>query len=136
MSSDNKQQSSTPTDDPVLSRLFARMPHEIANSFSDEQRTHLKVALGARSWGVHSVDWRTTVALPFLPWRFYVVFLCGRNRRQLRDGEKHLSAWAVSVIMLLLAAACTTAGLVLIYLAKSALGIDLIPGFSLGLWEN
>ena len=122
--------------DPVIARLFARMPSPVAASFTEEQLAHLKLALGARSWGSHSLDWRATVALPMVPWRFYIVFLCGRNRRQLREGERYLSAWATSVLMLVVAAGCVSAGLLLLYLAKSALGIDLIPGFSFGLWTS
>lgn len=136
MNHHNQEPKNALTHDPVIARLFQRIPRDVAASFTDEQLTHLKVALGARSWGAHSLDWRTTVALPMVPWRFYVVFLCGRNRRQLRDGERHLSAWVTSVVMLVVAAGCVSAGLLLIYLAKSALGIDLIPDFSFGLWSS
>ncbi|WP_221795242.1 hypothetical protein [Oceanobacter mangrovi] len=56
--------------DPAVMRFLARMPDEIAASFSDDQLFHLRNAIGSRQWGKHALDWRG-----------YFVILAGRNRR-------------------------------------------------------
>jgi len=37
------------------------MPEEVANSFNDEQLTHLLTAVGSRSWGKHKIDRKSWV---------------------------------------------------------------------------
>ena len=37
--------------EPAVRKLLSRMPNNVAESFSDEQLLHLKVALGSRKWG-------------------------------------------------------------------------------------
>ncbi|WP_462321318.1 hypothetical protein [Halochromatium sp.] len=71
--------------DPALQNLMERMPASVSDSFTEEQLAALKLALGARSWGQHAIDWRGTLRL----WRYwyYWVFLVGRNRRTLSRGE-------------------------------------------------
>lgn len=120
---------------PSLKQLLSRMPKEVASSFNEQQLTHLVTAIGARKWGKHSVDWRGTFRLPFVKQRFYYVLLLGRNFRQLSRQEKQLTLIATASITALFMLACTLLGLVVLYLIKSALGIDLIEGYSLGLWE-
>ena len=38
-------------------------------------------------------------------------------------------------MLLLVLTFCTLVGILVLYLIKSALGIDLIPGFSFGVWD-
>lgn len=128
---------SIPTDirqDPGIKRLLERMPDDVQDSFDEEQLMHLRNAIGARNWGNHGVDCRGVLSLPMLGWRFYYVFLIGRNRRHLSENEKRLASFVgvcfvtgVSVIAILTVLLC-------LYLIKSALGIDIFPGFSLGIW--
>nr|WP_232349049.1 3-phosphoshikimate 1-carboxyvinyltransferase [Neptunomonas qingdaonensis] len=101
-------------------------------SFTQEQLAALKIAFGARKWGQHPVDLRGT--LKFWRWRYYFVFLAGRNKRDLSRREQDLSriATAFAVASFLLFA--TIVGLIVLYLIKSALGIDIFPNYSLGLW--
>ena len=111
------------------------MPKDIAESFNDEQLTHLMTAVGSRSWGEHAIDKRGTFKIPFYKWRFYYVLLVGRNHRELSRKEKRLSivtAAIFSTVFLMFSAAI---GILVLYLIKSALGIDLIPGFSFGVWS-
>lgn len=119
---------------PSLKQLLSRMPDEIAASFSEKQLAHLVTAIGARKWGKHNIDLRGTFRLPFVKRRFYYVLLFGRNYRQLSRQEKQLSALATALITTLFIVLCSLLGLVLLYLIKSALGIDLIEGYSLGIW--
>jgi hypothetical protein len=120
---------------PAIKQLLSRMPDEVASSFSDEQLTHLLTAVGSRSWGKHKIDFRGTFKLPFYQWRFYYVFLAGRNHRELSRQEKRISILLTAVITSLFLIFCTVLGLLVLYLIKSALGIDLFPGFSLGIWH-
>ena len=114
--------------DPSIRNLLNRMPEEVQQSFTEEQLSHLKIAIGARQWGVHAVDCRGVVRL--FKYRYYFVLLAGRNRRQLSATEKKASAIAQATLV--------TFGffivLLFIYLLKSALGINLFEGFSLGIW--
>ncbi|WP_245601072.1 3-phosphoshikimate 1-carboxyvinyltransferase [Marinobacterium jannaschii] len=112
--------------------LIERLPEELRDSFSEEQLAALKVAFGARKWGKHPVDLRGT--LNIWRWRYYYVFLLGRNRRELSRAEKRAAALAHASILALFLSFSTALGLLVLYLIKSAMGIDLFPGFSLGIW--
>ena len=115
--------------------LLARMPANVADSFTDQQLLHLKTAIGSRNWGRHSVDLRGTLTFPFIRWRYYYVFLLGRNRRSLSDRERQLSLLMTACILLGVILVSIAMGLLALYLLKSAAGIDLFPGFSLGIWD-
>ncbi len=60
----------------------ARIPRDVAASFSAEQLAAIKTAFGGERWGGHPVDLRGT--LPLLRWYFVVV--AGRDKR----GKKRL----------------------------------------------
>jgi len=119
--------------DADLQQLMARMPPKIQESFSEEQLSYLKLALGARKWGNHSVDWRGT--LKFFHYRYYFVFLLGRNRRELSRGERQIGLFFQALFLGTFLIFSVLVGLLALYLAKSAAGIDLIPGFSFGIWN-
>lgn len=110
------------------------MPEKVAHSFSDEQLTHLLTAIGTRSWGKHKVDLRGTFKFPLYEWRFYYVILAGKNHRELSRKEKNLSLLTTSIISSVLLIFSIGLGLLVLYLIKSALGINLFSGFSLGIW--
>lgn len=118
----------------AIQKLLDRMPQHVAKSFSDAQLLHLKVALGARKWGQHKVDIRGSFKVPFIPKQVYYVFLMGRNYRTLSRQEKRISALALTFITSLWLCFCILFGLLVLYLVKSALGINLFEGFSLGIW--
>lgn len=119
--------------DPFVVNLFERIPQEHHDSFSDEQLTQLKVALGSRTWGQHKLDWRGTIKL--FRWRYYYVFIAGRNRRQLSRREKRISRLIQASLIAAFICFSAMLGLLLLYLLKSAAGIDLIPGHSFGVWD-
>lgn len=119
---------------PAIKKLLSRMPENVANSFTDEQLTHLLTAVGSRSWGKHKIDLRGTFKLPFYQWRFYYVLLAGKNHRELSRQEKRMSIIIAAIVSSLFLIFCTGLGLLILYLIKSALGIDLFPNFSLGIW--
>jgi hypothetical protein len=126
---------STPIkDEPAMRKLLSRMPNNVATSFSDEQLLHLKVALGGRNWGRHKIDFRGTLPLPFFTSKIYYVFLLGRNHRDLTRGEKAVSAFTFAFFVSLFVLLSILVGILALYLLKSALGIDLIEGYSFGVW--
>jgi hypothetical protein len=118
--------------DPAVQKLLERMPPEVQLSFTETQLSYLRVALGARQWGKHKLDLRGTVGVG--NWRYYYVLVAGRNKRsELRSHKTGLLVKAVFVSVLLVV--CTAFGLLLLYLLKSALGIDLFSDYSLGIWS-
>ena len=123
------------SEQPAIIKLLSRMPEDVANSFTDEQLTHLLTAVGSRGWGKHKVDFRGTFKLPFYQWRYYYVLLAGRNYRELSRQERRMSLAITAIISSLFIMFSATLGLLVLYLVKSALGIDLFPGFSLGIWD-
>lgn len=114
------------------------MPKEVAESFNEEQLTYIKIALtiasDRRYRGNHSVDARGTFKIPLFPWRYYYVLLFGRNYRELSRKEKRISLITISAMATIFIIFSSFLGLLIIYLIKSAMGIDLIPGYSLGIW--
>jgi len=63
------------------------------------------------------------------------VFVGGRNKRNLSRGQRSVSLAAKAGAITLFLLFCVMVGLVALYLIKSALGINLLPNYSLGLWD-
>ena len=118
--------------DPVISRLLEKMPDKVADSFNEEQLSHIRNAIGAREWGKHKLDIRGTIK--FFKWRYYYGVLAGRNRRSLSDAEVRFAALVNAAFFAAFLLVSILLGLIVLYLIKSALGINLIDGWSLGLW--
>ncbi|QLE87744.1 hypothetical protein FLM48_06680 [Shewanella sp. Scap07] len=121
--------------DPLLNDLFENMDEQVVTSFSEQQKQALSLAVRGQSWGNHSIDKRGTFAFPFVRWRFYYVFLLGRNRRAYTRKEKNLSVLMFIAMVggfLLLSVAL---GLLALYLLKSALGVDIFADSSTGIWD-
>ena len=119
--------------DPVITKLLDKVPADMRGSFTDEQLLALKVALGGRTWGAHAVDARWT--LKWWRWQYYFVVLAGRNRRVLTDRERRVERLSNAIGMAVVLTFVGSFVLLVLYLIKSALGIDLIDGFSLGIWD-
>ena len=118
--------------DPAIRSLLERMPKNIQTTFTDEQLAHLKIAIGARQWGNHAVDCRGVVKL--FKYRYYYVFLAGRNRRELSVKEQKIARFTQAIILSLAATFTILLTLLVLYLIKSALGIDIFEGYSFGVW--
>jgi len=113
--------------------LKERLPADVRESLTEEQLQALKIAFGARRWGRHPVDLRGTLNV----WRsrYYFVFLMGRNDRQLSRRERRLSRVANALTIAAFLLFSLLLGLGTLYVFKSALGINLLPNSSLGLWD-
>jgi hypothetical protein len=121
--------------DPDIMSLLSRLPVETAAVFTDIQLSHLKVAIGSGQYRKHKVDIRGTIPLPFFPSRIYFVLLMGRNVRSLSRQEKSIAVTTMLLLTVIFLVFSSALGLVIIYVLKSALGINLLEGYSLGLWD-
>ena len=120
--------------DPDVMNLLCRLPDETALSLTDKQLRHIKVAVGNGGYRKHKIDYRGTIPIPFYPSRVYFVLLMGRNIRVVTRNEKSMALMTILLLTILFLSLSTLLGLVLLYILKSALGINLFEGFSLGLW--
>lgn len=116
-----------------VEQLLARMTPEIASSFTQQQIDSLRAAIRGPARSRHAVDLRFT--LPIWRWRFYFVFLIGKDRRALTRRQE---AWFRFTELAALVGFLTFSallGLLILYLVKSALGIDIFPNYSFGIWD-
>ncbi|MEH6729398.1 MAG: 3-phosphoshikimate 1-carboxyvinyltransferase [Pseudoalteromonas distincta] len=118
--------------DPSIRSLLSRMPENVQRTFSDDQLIHLKVAIGARQWGKHTVDCRGVIK--FFKYRYYFVLLAGRNRRELSKKEQKIAAISQAITISMFSFLVITILLLIIYLVKSALGVDMFSNYSFGVW--
>lgn len=115
-------------------RMLRRLPASILSSLTPVQLDAISDAL-IPDPPTHAIDYR--VSIPFFGRRFYVTLLAGRERRSLarlaREAQLHAKHIAAFYAFALLALGCLTlVGTVLIgYVMKSALDIDLLDGPSL-----
>lgn len=120
-------------EEPNVQHMLERMPKNVADSFTDDQLFYLNAALAGRRWGSHKVDVRGTIGL--LRSRYYFVLLAGRDKRDLSRTESRIGKLVMAAIITLFLCVSLVLGLVLLYILKSWLGINLFEGFSLGLWD-
>lgn len=118
-----------------VKQLLSKMDPEIASTFSYKQRKALQKAISTRGWDNHNVDFRPTLAFPFLPWSFYIVFLAGVNKRSLKPAERNTAALAFVIIFLGFFFVLFSIVFAILYILKSWLGIDVFPNQSLGGWD-
>jgi hypothetical protein len=62
-----------------IARFRARLPGEIAQTFTDTQLRALEAAFGSRAATRHTLRLRLTIPLPRR--RYYLVLFAGRDRR-------------------------------------------------------
>jgi hypothetical protein len=120
----------------TVKKLLSGMEKSVADSFTYEQRKALQKSITTQDWRQHNVDFRPTLALPFLPWSFYLVFLVGVNRRGLLPAERFIAFTMLLFIVFIIGLLVVGCAFVLLYLLKSWLGIDLFPNESLGIWDK
>lgn len=119
---------------PAFRRLIAALPFDIRESLSPSQLAALSTASRPQP-SPHLVALRVSIPLPWR--RIYLAFFLGRENRSLsrlhREGQTRarLVGFAVGVgLCAVIGAALIGAG-VMLYLLKSAAGIDLLEGPSL-----
>jgi len=121
-----------PKEDQFVQGLVKRLPEELQDSFSAEQLAALKVIFARQSWREHPIDFRKSIGM--LNWRYYFVFIAGRDSRTSRISDRPMMKIIEAVFLSILVIFMVLFGILVVYLIKSALGIDLIPNFSFGVW--
>lgn len=119
-----------------VKQLLSKMDPEIAASFTYKQRKALQKSISTRDFRNHTIDIRPTLALPFLPWSFYIVFLGGINKRSLTPTERFSAALVFIAAIFVVGAIILGLIFVILYLLKSWLGIDIFPNESMGIWDE
>lgn len=119
-----------------LLRLVAALPPAASARFTPEHLAALDVAISRTRPrpGTHKLDYR--VSLPFFGRRYYFVLLGGRERRSrariASDGQD--ASWRLSlaygVLFTVVASAGMFAVMILLYVVKSLLGIDIFEQHS------
>tara|TARA_R110002012_G_scaffold45529_4_gene120925 strand:+ start:2363 stop:2773 length:411 start_codon:yes stop_codon:yes gene_type:complete len=120
-------------EEPNVKHMLERMPKNVANSFSEEQLTHINTALAGRRWGKHKLDLRGTLGIGHS--RFYFVLLGGKDKRDPSRIESKIGQLTLAFGFTLFILFSLLVGMVLLYILKSWLGINLFENFSLGLWD-
>ncbi|HMN39033.1 MAG TPA: hypothetical protein PKD49_15155 [Hyphomicrobium sp.] len=115
-------------------RMLARLPPGVRDSLTHQQLDCISDAL-IPDPPRHAIDYRASI--PFFGRRFYVTLLVGRERRSLerlaREAQLRASHTAIVYSILLLLLICGSfLGFVLLgYVLKSVLGVDLTDGPSM-----
>ena len=112
--------------DPMIAGMLERVPEKVAATFSDEQLFSLKAALGAHRGHRHPFDVRGSFGLG--RWRWYYVFLAGRNQRRSLRLEGRCNRLAVAIFWTIFLLLALLGGLALLALLKWGFGIDLLAG--------
>jgi len=119
-----------------VNQLLNSMDESVAKTFTYKQRKALQKCMNTQDWRSHKVDFRPTLAFPFLPWSFYIVFLAGVNKRGFLPAERFIAFTMFLLVMFFIGLFAIGCVFVLIYLLKSWLGIDFFPNESLGIWDK
>jgi len=120
----------------AYSDLLKGIDKETVDSFTPKQLNAIKRAIHKREWRTHRVDFRPTIAFPFIPWSFYMVFLFDVNRRDLLPSERFMACFMFLFLILIIGVTAFGFILLILYLVKSALGIDIFPNDSVGIWDE
>ncbi len=123
------------SDDPVLARLQALLPPELLASYSPEQIAGIRILLSEQPWRKRTLDLSGTFALPLIKRQFYYVIQFGRDNRIYSRRERHVRLLIIFGFIVFLCGLSILLALFGLYLLKSAMGMDFIPGASLGVWD-
>lgn len=118
----------------ILDHFYEVLDEETQAQLTAEQKQDIEdaivsVTLSSR----HRIDVRKS--FPFFGTRYYLVFLLGRDFRKRLRKESTLVRIVVTILILsglLFAMLCV---LLTLYMIKSAVGIDLIHDFHVGIWD-
>ncbi len=119
----------------AVAQFYHALDKQTVESLTEQQKRDIEQAV--QSIGLvarHSIDVRKS--LPWFGKRYYLVLLCGRDRRgQVRAEESKLANFfTVTFVVIALLTLLGLSALAL-YLLKSALGIDIFKDYSLGIWD-
>lgn len=116
---------------PAFSRLMAALPKDVRDSLTPYQLAAISDAVKPQT-APHLIHFR--VSLPFFGRRYYLTFYFGRERRNIQrlrnEGQIdiRLTSAVIAIAAGLVACAVIATVAIVLYLLKSALGIDLTDG--------
>ena len=113
---------------------YQAIPPHVTESLTPAQKQSLTRCLSDYFKSDHRLDIRGTLPLPFLPKRIYFVLLGGIDRRQLTRGESAMQLTSIVLLIMCFFVLSLALGLIVLYILKSWLGIDLFESFSFGIW--
>lgn len=116
-----------------LKDALGKMPEAVQESFTNEQLEGIKNALKATKWKKHPLDMRSSIS--FFSYQYYYVLIAGREQRTMNREEINIKQLIYLIFLILFITLSTMCGLLVLYLIKSAMGIDIFPNFSLGIWS-
>ena len=112
-------------------KFFKKIPYDIRKSLTPEQYQAIETAF-ASQWKRHPLDVRHSFG--FWRWRYYFVLIGGRDHRILSRKQQRFFSLAEFYFLMAYATTSALFGLLILYLIKSALGIDVFPNFHVGIW--
>jgi len=120
---------------PSNQQILQRFPQDVLLSFSDKQKYFIGKVLDEHFSRKHKMVLLWPLSVPFFPSRLYFVFLAGRDIRHLSRQVQHIAMFTILLLIILGLSFSVLLGLLVLYIAKSALGINLFDDVSLGLWH-
>ncbi|MBD2362172.1 hypothetical protein H6G36_13420 [Anabaena minutissima FACHB-250] len=113
------------TTDPFVQKFFARIPSYTAATFTNTQLAELKRVFQARIEQKHSVDIR--LSLPIFKWRFYLVYLLGKENRQLKRVQAPVSTPANRILLTILGFVVITSLFGTLHMVNKMWRINTVP---------
>jgi hypothetical protein len=118
----------------VIDRFYEVLDEQTQAQLSPEQKQDIEnaivsVTLSSR----HRIDIRKS--FPFFGTRYFMVFLLGRDLRKRLRKESALTRVVMTFLILFGVLFATLCVLLTLYMIKSALGIDLIHDYHVGIWD-
>lgn len=109
-------------DEQTLAQLSPKQKQDIENAI-------VSVTLSSR----HRIDIRKS--FPFFGTRYFLVFMLGRDLRKRLRKESAITRVVMTLLILSGVLFFTFCVLLTLYMIKSALGIDLIHDYHVGIWD-
>ncbi|HBS27041.1 MAG TPA: 3-phosphoshikimate 1-carboxyvinyltransferase [Gammaproteobacteria bacterium] len=113
-------------------KFFSHIPHEVRATFNTDQVKALENAFGEQ-WSKHPLDIRRSFG--FWRFKYYFVLIGGREKRDLSRRQERFFRLSELYFYLGFLAFSVLVGLGALYILKSALGIDVFPHYSFGVWD-
>ena len=118
----------------LIAQFYASLDETTANELTSEQRKSIERAIIATGLGSNNkVDIRKSISI--FNKRYFFVFLLGRDFRQQLRNESPFAVFIMTLLIALGVLSLFSLAVVTLYLIKSALGIDIFPNFSFGIWD-
>ncbi len=118
----------------VIDRFYEVLDEQTQAQLSPEQKQEIEnaiisITLSSR----HRIDIRKS--FPFFGARYFLVFLLGRDLRKRLRKESAITRVVMTFLILSGVLFATLCVLLTLYMIKSAVGIDLIHDYHVGIWD-